>query len=104
MKLRFRQEDIRELQMGKAAIRAGIEVLTKKQKPEKIFLAGGFGTAIDIWSACSIDMFPQVLCERIEAVGNTALEGAQKFLFDPDGEKRIHRIIEIQKSLCWQMK
>jgi len=92
--MRLTQADIREIQMGKAAIRAGIEVLTEHCKPESIYLAGGFGTAMDVASAVKIDLLPEQWCNGIESVGNAALEGAHKFLLDEHGVGRVRGIVE----------
>ena len=55
-KVKFTQNDIRELQMAKAAIRAGVDILVKKagitfDEVDDCYLAGGFGTKIDIKKA-----------------------------------------------------
>lgn len=93
------QADIRELQMGKAAIRAGIEILTQEMRPERVYLAGGFGTAIDINSAIEIGLFPKQFLRRIEQAGNTALLGVRKYLLDENGEERMRHIVELSKEL-----
>lgn len=98
-KLRLTQADIRELQMGKAAIRAGMDLLMHKCRPERIYLAGGFGAAIDVESACYIDMFPNESAVQICAVGNAALEGVHKFLLDEQGEERVTFIAENVREL-----
>lgn len=90
--LRLTQSDMRELQLGKAAIRTGMEVLTQECRPKQIYLAGGFGTAIDVESACAIGMFSQEVSAQISSVGNAALEGAHKFLLDARGAERVTRI------------
>lgn len=92
-RLWFRQSDIRELQMGKAAIRAGIELVTANKKPEKIYLAGGFGAAIDVNSAVQIGLFPKESKDIVTSAGNTSLEGAHKFLLDKKGEERVQNIV-----------
>jgi len=97
--MRLTQSDIRQLQMGKAAIRAGIDVLTKDCAPEKIYLAGGFGVALDVESAVKIDLLAASPARRIQSAGNTALEGAQKFLFDEQGEERVTRIVEKSREI-----
>lgn len=97
--LRLTQTDIRELQMGKAAIRAGIEVLMEKYRPEKIYLAGGFGAAIDADSAAKIELFPKELLHSIKPVGNAALEGTHKFLLDKYGEERVRDIVQKSQEI-----
>ncbi len=76
------QHDVRELQLAKGALAAGIEVIlgiwgAKMEDISKVFLAGGFGTALNIESACEIGLLPKVLKERIVALGNGAGAGAQ---------------------------
>lgn len=73
------QKDIRALQMAKAAIRAGVEILWEEMgRPLiwQVYLAGGFGYYLDAEAALSIGLLPDRLRGRIQAVGNTALEGA----------------------------
>ncbi len=76
------QKDIREVQLAKAAIRAGIELLTenfgaKVADIRKVYLAGAFGNYMNPASACRIGMIPPVLLDRIEPIGNAAGEGAK---------------------------
>ena len=74
------QQDIRAVQLAKAAIHAGSEVLLRRfgvASPDRVVLAGSFGTVIDRESALAIGMFPTCPPERIVAVGNAAGEGAR---------------------------
>lgn len=78
------QTDVRELQLAKAAIAAGIEMLSAAfdgVEIDHIYLAGAFGNYINRVSAQRIGLlhFPP---ERVEPVGNTALLGAKIALFD----------------------
>ena len=73
--------DIRGLQMAKAAVRAGIEILWEKMgDPEagRVYLAGGFGCYLDVEAAFSIGMFPAYMRGHVQAVGNTSLAGAYR--------------------------
>ena len=75
------QQDIREIQMAKSAIRAGIESLIERsgisrQRVHQVFLAGGFGYYLDSQKAAVIGLLPADLAERTTAVGNTSLKGA----------------------------
>lgn len=75
----FKQEDIRGLQMAKAAIRAGVEILWEEMgRPEigKVCLAGGFGYYLDVEAAVAIGLLPSYMRGRVQAVGNTSLAGA----------------------------
>ncbi len=75
------QKDIRDLQMAKAAVRAGVEILCEKMaspKIAKVYLAGGFGYYLDVESAVKIGLLPESVREVTQAVGNTSLAGAFK--------------------------
>jgi uncharacterized 2Fe-2S/4Fe-4S cluster protein (DUF4445 family) len=76
------QKDVREVQLAKAAIRAGIELLAKQlgvaiEKIQKVYLAGAFGNYLNPASACRIGMIPPVLLDRIQPIGNAAGEGSK---------------------------
>jgi uncharacterized 2Fe-2S/4Fe-4S cluster protein (DUF4445 family) len=79
------QHDIRELQLAKAAIRTGIQVLLatngrKEQELDQVIIAGAFGSYIDISSAVAIGIMPPLPLERFEQVGNAAGMGAKMAL------------------------
>jgi uncharacterized 2Fe-2S/4Fe-4S cluster protein (DUF4445 family) len=76
------QEDIRHLQLAKAAIRTGIQILLDvNDKSEKeidnIIIAGAFGSYIDLSSAVTIGMLPNLPLSRYRQVGNAAGTGAR---------------------------
>lgn len=76
------QKDIREVQLAKAAIRAGIELLAEKlgvqvEEIQTVYLAGAFGNYMNPDSACRIGMIPPALRNRIQPIGNAAGEGAR---------------------------
>ena len=76
------QRDIREIQVAKAAIAAGVELLMAEygvgcDEIGKVVLAGAFGTFLDPDSACAIGLLPKELRGKIQAVGNAAGEGAK---------------------------
>lgn len=76
------QKDIREVQLAKAAIRAGIELLSENlgtgvSDIQKVYLAGAFGNYMNPRSACRIGMIPPVLLDKIMPIGNAAGEGAK---------------------------
>ena len=76
------QEDIRQVQLAKGAIAAGIELMAAQlgitlQDIQKVSLAGAFGTFMDPVSACRIGLLPPVLETKITAVGNAAGSGAK---------------------------
>lgn len=82
-KIRFTEADIRQIQMGKSAIRAGIETLLEKAGNAdfgKVYVAGGFGSYLSVEQAIRIGMFPELFAGRVEMLGNSALAGAEKYL------------------------
>jgi uncharacterized 2Fe-2S/4Fe-4S cluster protein (DUF4445 family) len=79
------QKDIHEIQLAKAAIRTGIEVLLHEmnitwEEIDEIIIAGGFGTAINPSSAIATGMFPPVPLKRLRDAGNAAGMGAKMCL------------------------
>ncbi|AZO93652.1 ASKHA domain-containing protein [Halocella sp. SP3-1] len=81
------QKDVRELQLAKGAIAAGINILLKEagilyQDIEKIYLAGGFGSFIKPSSACKIGLLPKDMEDKIIKIGNGAGLGARNYLLD----------------------
>lgn len=75
------QEAVRAIQLAKAAIAAGIEILREKygccyDEIQKVILAGGFGYYLNPEDAGDIGLLPPELVEKTVAGGNTALEGA----------------------------
>ena len=81
------QEDIRQVQLAKAAIRTGIKLLQKKiglkdNDIKQILLAGAFGNYIRRESALRIGLLPNVPAERIHFIGNAACSGAQMILLN----------------------
>lgn len=80
------QGDIRELQLAKAAIAAGVRILLDRwgariEDIRKVYLAGAFGNYVGIEAACRIGLL-EMAPSRVQAAGNTALRGAKMALFD----------------------
>ena len=80
-RVRLTQKDIRELQLAKAAVRAGIDILLRRYgiKPDQVgqvYLAGGFGQKLNPHKAEAIGLLPAGMAARTRPVGNTSLAGA----------------------------
>ena len=76
------QQDIREVQLAKGAIRAGIQLLLEstahaEKDIDRVIIAGAFGSYIDIASAITIGMFPPLPLECFQQIGNGAGMGAK---------------------------
>ncbi|MDF2684964.1 MAG: ferredoxin, partial [Clostridia bacterium] len=90
------QRDIREIQLAKAAICAGVKVIinSANKKTEKnlniddIFIAGGFGTALNLENAKIIGLLPPEYCDKAVTVGNAALQGAIMCLLSKNCRER----------------
>ncbi len=85
------QQDVREIQLAKAAIRTGIQALLEangysEEKIGRVIIAGAFGTYIDVTNAMAIGMLPTLPQERFQPVGNAAGTGARLALIS--GAKR----------------
>ncbi len=95
------QQDIREFQLAKAAIAAGLQILMNKtgityDEVETIYIAGGFGNFIteeNLVRTGIIETDP----EKITKMGNTALIGAKMFLFN--GEELSEKILKITSHI-----
>ena len=73
--------DVRQLQLAKAAIRAGIETLLAQRHEcyadiRHVLIAGGFGAFMNVDSACGIGLLPPAVRDRTRHVGNSAGAGA----------------------------
>ncbi|MBR6513028.1 MAG: DUF4445 domain-containing protein [Clostridia bacterium] len=83
------QKDIREVQLAKGAIAAGIEILTETlgityDDINEVLIAGAFGNYMRKESMCRIKLIPQELLDRIVPVGNAAGEGSKNCLVSKD--------------------
>ena len=102
------QHDVRELQLAKAAVRTGIEVLLRskgiaEKHIDQVIVAGAFGSYLDLTSAITISMFPSLPLNRFRQVGNAAGTGARMALISKskrlDAQKLAHRIQYIELSI-----
>ncbi|NLZ38955.1 MAG: DUF4445 domain-containing protein, partial [Firmicutes bacterium] len=87
------QKDIRELQLAKGAIAAGIRILMKNygidtDEIKEVQLAGAFGNYLNPHSACVIGLIPAELEDRITMVGNAAGAGAKLALLSSSEYER----------------
>lgn len=97
--LTITQQDIREFQLAKSAIAAGLEALAahaglKTEEISHMFIAGGLGYYIDTASAKKTGLLPGELSCNIQAVGNTSLAGAIACLCDPAWLDELGRIAQ----------
>lgn len=96
----FTAHDVRQLQLAKAAVAAGISVLMEYSGHSfsdlnTLYLAGGFGSHLSAQSAVAIGMLPEALQTRILCVGNSSLSGTSTVLLEPAKRKNL---LDIQKK------
>ncbi|MBQ3084867.1 MAG: DUF4445 domain-containing protein [Clostridia bacterium] len=85
----IKAEDIRAVQLAKSAIRAGMETALSAcglaaKELSRLCVAGGFGAYLDLQNAAKIGLLPPDAVERVEVLGNAALQGAAMLLLNPD--------------------
>jgi uncharacterized 2Fe-2S/4Fe-4S cluster protein (DUF4445 family) len=81
------QNDVRAIQLAKAALYAGVKLLMKRRgvsKVDRILLAGAFGSYISPWHALVLGLIPDCDPSRVIAVGNAAGDGARIALLNRD--------------------
>ncbi|HJW85410.1 MAG TPA: ASKHA domain-containing protein [Candidatus Brocadiaceae bacterium] len=91
------QADIQNIIRSKAAIYSGISTLVESMGMgmndiEQLFLAGGFGNYLDIRSAITIGMLPDVPVTKVQFVGNSSVIGAKMCLFSKDAYESAGKI------------
>ncbi|MBQ3013584.1 MAG: DUF4445 domain-containing protein, partial [Clostridia bacterium] len=91
------QDDVRQFQLAKAAIAAGIEAIVahcgvKKSEITRVFLAGGLGYYMSPASATRTGLLSPMLLSRTQIVGNTALAGARLCLMDEANQTALDAI------------
>ena len=95
------QTDVRSIQLAKAALYAGVQLLMdylECQEFDAVLLAGAFGTHLDPDYVADLDLIPQATKNNIRAVGNAAGVGATKALLDTrERDLIISEVRRIQK-------
>jgi len=89
------QQDVRQIQLAKAALFVAARTLLKRsnlETPDKIILAGGFGSFIDKEKAMLIGMIPDCELDKVYAVGNAAGDGARIALLNVEKRKEIESV------------
>lgn len=91
------ESDIENLKRSKGAIFSAASILVRKfglkfADIEKIYIAGGFGTFLDINNAVSIGLLPDLKREKFKFVGNSSLIGAREILLSYDTMKKAEEI------------
>lgn len=102
--INLNQKDIREIQMAKAAIAAGMEILLKHacleiSKFDTIYLAGNFGYHLNLNKAIGIGLLNNAWKTKIKLLGNTSLKGANNYLCGWIDENKVTSIINRAREI-----
>jgi len=92
--IKFTKQDVRQIQLAKSAICAGIKTLMEvngitANDINTFYIAGGFGAYLKLESADTISLVPKELVPKSKVIGNAALSGAIAMLLDKDIDKKI---------------
>ena len=100
------QNDVRAIQLAKAALYAGVRLLMDKlnvDKIDRIRLAGAFGSHIDVKYAMVLGLIPDCAIENVTSAGNAAGSGAHIALVDSNArleiEREVRRIEKIETAV-----
>jgi uncharacterized 2Fe-2S/4Fe-4S cluster protein (DUF4445 family) len=94
--IRVIQNDVRAIQLAKAALHAGIRLLMDRMGVDavaRIRLAGAFGSHIDVKYATVLGMLPDCELDQVSSAGNAAGTGARIALLDRRARKLIERLV-----------
>ncbi|MGI9461416.1 MAG: ASKHA domain-containing protein [Alphaproteobacteria bacterium] len=94
--IKITQADIRAIQLAKAALYAGCKLLMDKlgRGPDRVALAGAFGTHIEPKYALLLGMIPNCALDKIQGVGNAAGTGARVALVNQAKRKEIEDVVK----------
>lgn len=99
--IRITQNDVRQIQLAKAALYAGIKLLMAEMKLktiDRICLAGAFGNQINAVHAMLLGLIPDCPLDQVVAIGNAAGTGALVALYDRDAGPAIEAVVpQIEK-------
>ncbi len=104
--LRITQNDVRAIQLAKAALYAGVALLMERlgiERVDRIRLAGAFGSHIDVKYAMILGMIPDCELAQVRSVGNAAGTGARIALLDSTSraviESLVRRIEKVETAI-----
>ena len=106
IEVRVTQNDVRAIQLAKAALYAGVRLLMDRlgvDRVDRIRLAGAFGSHIDVKYAMVIGLVPDCALAHVTSAGNAAGTGARIALLDrsarPEIERTVRRIEKVETAV-----
>ena len=104
--IRITQNDVRAIQLAKAALHAGARLLMEHygtDKVDRIRLAGAFGAHIDVKYATILGLIPSCDLEHVSSAGNAAGTGARIALLDARSraqiEQQVREVVKIETAV-----
>ena len=93
------QKDVRQVQLAKAAIRAGIELMLRANQltaaqVDRVLIAGSFGFHLRTASLIHLGLLPREFKDRVEFVGNTSKSGARAFLINRRLRDELRQLVQ----------
>lgn len=99
--IKITQNDVRQIQLAKAALYAGVRLLMDRlgiEQVERIRLAGAFGSHIDVKYAMVLGLIPDCDLAHVGSAGNAAGAGARMALLDKNARTEIEQVVrQIEK-------
>lgn len=92
--LRLTQEDIRQFQLAKGAVKAGVEALLQRadfaaEQIGRVLVTGAFGFSLPGWVVKKVVMLPEAMVEKVEFMAAGALQGVCRLLTTADGPAQV---------------
>ena len=97
-------QDVRQVQLAKGSVRAGVETLIEvtglnREGIAAFYIAGGFGNYLNLRNASAIGLIPPDLLDRAKVIGNAALAGASMILFDRDRAGALTKLADTAETV-----
>jgi uncharacterized 2Fe-2S/4Fe-4S cluster protein (DUF4445 family) len=98
------QKDIRQVQLAKAAIRTGIDLMLRANhlvpaQVDRVLIAGSFGFHLRTPSLIHLGMLPREFADKVKFVGNTSKTGAQALLLSQHARTQLSAVAKDVRSL-----
>lgn len=102
--LRLTQEDIRQFQLAKGAVKAGVESLLQRSglnagEVGRVLLTGAFGFSLPDWVVKKVVMLPEAMVEKVEFIAAGALQGVSRLLTAADGPAQVAALASTLRPL-----
>ena len=98
-RLSLNQQDVREIQLAAAAVKTGVRLLLAESRLspadlEAVYVAGAFGSSLDIRRSRAIGLLPDLPEEKIRFIGNSSLAGAKRLLLSGPERNAVESLVK----------